>query len=71
MTENFNARKRIRKSFPNKTIIFITHRLSKVRNADEILVMRHGQIVEKGKHDELIKINGTYQKLLENLLIQK
>ena len=58
--------KRIRKSFHDKTIIFITHRLAKVKNADEILVMKHGQIVEKGKHNELLKINGTYNKLLEN-----
>ena len=44
--------KRIRKSFHDKTIIFITHRLAKVKNADEILVMKNGQIVEKGKHNE-------------------
>ncbi len=58
--------KRIRKSFPEKTIIFITHRLSKVKNADHILVMKNGQVVEEGKHEELIKIKGTYHALLDN-----
>ena len=57
---------RIRKSFPDKTIIFITHRLSKVENADQIFVMKNGQIVEKGKHEQLLKSKGTYYALLDN-----
>ena len=48
----------------NKTTSFvIAHRLSTIKNADMILVMQHGRIVERGKHDELIAKNGEYAKL--------
>ena len=56
---------RIKNSFPNKTIFFITHRLNKVKDADQILVIENGKIVEKGKHAELLEIKGSYFKLLE------
>jgi len=47
----------------NRTSFVIAHRLSTIRNADQILVMRHGQIVERGSHDELMALNGLYAKL--------
>lgn len=47
----------------NRTTIVIAHRLSTVIHADEICVMNEGQIVERGKHDELIQLNGYYKKL--------
>ncbi|MDR0347894.1 MAG: ABC transporter ATP-binding protein/permease, partial [Tannerella sp.] len=49
----------------NRTTIVIAHRLSTIRNADEICVMHEGEIVERGKHDQLIAQNGYYTKLCE------
>jgi len=49
----------------NRTSIVIAHRLSTIQNADIIVVMQKGKIVEQGKHDELIAQNGMYKKLVE------
>ncbi|WP_406683109.1 ABC transporter ATP-binding protein/permease [Seonamhaeicola sp. MEBiC1930] len=49
----------------NRTSIVIAHRLSTIQNADEIVVLKKGEIVEQGKHNELIEKNGTYKKLVE------
>ncbi len=49
----------------NRTTISIAHRLSTVKKADEIIVMNEGRIVERGRHDELIALNGYYRKLYE------
>jgi subfamily B ATP-binding cassette protein MsbA len=48
----------------NRTSIVIAHRLSTIQRADLIVVMQKGKIVEQGKHDELIAMNGTYNKLV-------
>ncbi len=47
----------------SRTAIVIAHRLSTIKNADEICVMHEGEIVERGKHEELIVLDGYYRKL--------
>jgi ATP-binding cassette subfamily B protein len=47
----------------NRTSFVIAHRLSTIRKADQILVMRHGQIIEQGTHEELVAANGLYSRL--------
>ena len=48
-----------------RTSIIIAHRLSTVLNADQILVLKDGQIVEQGTHKELVELNGTYRELYD------
>ena len=49
----------------NRTSLVIAHRLSTIQNADLIVVMQRGEIVEQGKHNELLTKNGTYKKLVD------
>jgi len=48
----------------NRTSVVIAHRLSTIQKADTIVVMKKGQIVEQGTHDQLIALDGTYKKLV-------
>lgn len=52
----------------NKTAIIIAHRLSTVKNADQIIVLKKGEIVEQGNHKELISKKGEYYNLVKNQL---
>lgn len=54
--------------FDGKTVIIIAHRLSTVKNADQIVVMGEGKIIEKGSHQELIQLKGAYYNLVKNQL---
>ena len=51
----------------NRTAIIIAHRLSTIRNADRIVVLEKGKIVESGSHAELLKRGGSYAKLLHRI----
>ena len=44
----------------NKTILFVTHRFQNLKNIDQILLMKNGQLMEKGTHSELIEKKGLY-----------
>ena len=46
-----------------RTVFVIAHRLSTIRNSDAIMVLEHGRIIERGSHEDLIKLKGTYYQL--------
>jgi ATP-binding cassette, subfamily B, bacterial MsbA len=49
----------------NRTTLVVAHRLSTIKRADEICVMHEGKIVERGKHDDLVALDGYYKKLCD------
>lgn len=52
----------------NKTVVVVAHRLSTVKNADQIVVLEKGEIVEQGTHEELTNLRGAYYELVKNQL---
>jgi len=54
--------------FKNKTVVVIAHRLSTVINADQIVVIEKGKIIEIGNHEDLVKLKGSYYELVKNQL---
>ena len=61
----------LREIMQGRTTIFISHRVSTVRNADRIAVLHDGEIVEYGTHDELIERNGYYTELYNKQLLEE
>jgi len=59
------VQKALENMMKNRTSIVIAHRLSTIQNADHIVVMQRGQIVEQGKHEELLTKKAVYHKLVE------
>jgi len=54
-----------------RTTLLISHRVSTIQNADEIVVLQDGGIVERGTHEELVALNGTYTELYNKQLIEE
>ena len=52
----------------NKTVVVIAHRLSTVMNADQIVVLDSGKIIEIGNHEQLVALKGSYYELVRNQL---
>ncbi|HKT51955.1 MAG TPA: ABC transporter ATP-binding protein [Candidatus Angelobacter sp.] len=61
----------LREVMQGRTTIFISHRVSTVRNADRIAVLHHGRIVEFGTHEELLARNGYYTELYNKQLLEE
>src|SRR5271166_4017671 len=61
----------LREVMHGRTTIFISHRVSTVRNADRIAVLHEGRIVELGTHDELLALNGYYSDLYNKQLLEE
>ena len=55
----------------NRTILVIAHRLSTVKNADNIICMKNGEVVEQGTHEYLMSQRGTYFNLVNNQIIDE
>ena len=66
----YELNKLMMNSVNNKTVIFISHRLSTTRMADKIYMMENGEIIEFGSHDELMSLNGKYAEMF-NLQAEK
>lgn len=60
----------IETTFVGRTAFVIAHRLSTIHHADVILVLRHGEVIERGTHDELIALNGYYSRLYQNQFVE-
>ena len=62
---------RLRGVMKDRTAIIISHRISTVRDADQIVVLDAGRVVEKGRHDELIRLGGHYAELYKKQLLEE
>ena len=62
---------KIKELYKDKTIIFISHRLSTIKNVDEIIFINDGKIIEKGTHENLIQLKGYYYNLFQEQLNSK
>lgn len=67
----FLVQQAIHKNLKGRTVLIVAHRLSTIENADKIIVLDHGTIVEQGTHRELLKRNGLYSQLVNKQLHAK
>jgi ATP-binding cassette subfamily B protein len=54
--------------FKDRTVVIVAHRLSTVKNADKIIVLENGKIIEEGNHKDLTQRKGKYYELVKNQL---
>ena len=59
---------KLNRFYKGKTVVIVAHRLSTVQNADNIVVLDRGRIVEEGNHQELTALKGVYYNLVRNQL---
>jgi ATP-binding cassette subfamily B protein len=62
---------RLRGVMRQRTSIIVSHRISTVRDADQIVVLDEGRIVERGRHDELIEAGGVYAELHKEQMLEE
>lgn len=63
--------KNLKKELGNITTITISHRISTIKNADTILYLENGQIIEKGTHEELLELNGHYKAMYKKQILEQ
>lgn len=62
---------RLREVMKQRTSIIISHRISTIKDADQILVLNHGEIAERGTHESLLELNGLYTSLYQKQLLEE
>ncbi|HTU36032.1 MAG TPA: ABC transporter ATP-binding protein [Candidatus Acidoferrum sp.] len=62
---------RLREVMQNRTTVIVAHRISTIKMADQIIVLRDGRIAERGSHDELLVLNGYYADLYQKQLLEE
>lgn len=65
METEFQIQKALKEVMKGRTSFIIAHRISSLKHADEILVLDNGEVIERGTHEELLKINGAYKRIYD------